>query len=61
MIKSSIYSPGYVVVLKYAVSDVRIYVCSTCCHCVLLRGRSACIRKLPDDNARASKHVGAVE
>jgi hypothetical protein len=33
MIKSSSYSLGYIVKLKCAVSDGRIYTCSACCYC----------------------------
>jgi hypothetical protein len=32
MIKSCSYSPGYIVVLKCAVSDGRLYICGMCCY-----------------------------
>jgi hypothetical protein len=33
MIQSSIYSPGYIVVLKCVLSDGRIYIFGVCCYC----------------------------
>jgi hypothetical protein len=73
MIKLSNYSPGYIVVLKCAVSVGRIYICSVCCYCdcymdfyqpldtIKFACNSAGIEKLPDDDAHALKHVGAVK
>jgi hypothetical protein len=31
MLESTSYSTGYIVVLKFAVSDGRIYICGACC------------------------------
>jgi hypothetical protein len=33
MVKSSSYNTGYIVVLKYAVFDGRMYTCGACCYC----------------------------